>query len=307
MEGIVVTNGCSEALSLALRAATGPGDTIAVESPTHFGLLQLLNGMGVTVVEVPTDPRTGLKVGELEKVLSRHPVGACVVIPNFHNPMGTLMPDEEKERLVGILNRRNIPLIEDEIYAELHYGPKRPVPLAFFDRKDLVMTCGSYSKTLVPGLRIGWIIPGKRFSDKVKDLKAGMNVSTATLNQHLVARYLAGGGYDRHLRVLRLQLKSQTFNTARAVQRYFPEGTRLALPQGGALLWVQLPEKVSGSDLYRKALDHQISILPGRACAIGEEFDPFIRLGCGHPFTERMEKGIATLGKLTQELKDAIR
>jgi DNA-binding transcriptional MocR family regulator len=302
MEGIVVTNGCSEALTLALRATTGPGDTIAVESPTHFGLLQLLNGLGVTIVEVPTDPRFGLNVGELEKIVSKHPVGACVVIPNFHNPMGTLMPDEEKERLVGFLNRRNVPLIEDEIYAELHYGAKRPTPLKYFDRKDLVITCGSFSKTLVPGLRIGWIVPGKRHLDRVKDLKGGMNVSTATLNQHIVARYLEGSSYDRHLRVLRRKLKNQTFNTARAIQRYFPAGTRLSLPQGGALLWVQLPDEVSGAALYRKALDHRISILPGRACAIGEQFDSFIRIGCGHPFTEKMEDGIATLGELTEAL-----
>ncbi len=303
MGDIVVTNGCSEALTLALRATTGPGDTIAVESPTHFGLLQLLNSLGASVVEVTTDPRTGLKVEALEKVLSRHSIGACVVIPNFQNPLGSLMPDENKEHLVKFLNHHNIPLIEDEIYADLHYGPNRPIPLRAFDRKDLVITCGSLSKTLVPGLRIGWIVAGKRFLDKVRDLKAGMNVSTATLNQHIVATYLSDTSYDRHLRVLRRHLKNQTFNIAGAVQKYFPEGTRLSLPQGGALLWVQLPGQVSGSDLYLKALDHGISILPGRACAIGEEFESFIRIGCGHPFSERVETGIATLGRLTEALR----
>jgi DNA-binding transcriptional MocR family regulator len=205
----------------------------------------LLSSLGVTVVEVPTDPRTGLKVDALEKVLSRHAISACVVIPNFHNPLGSLMADEEKQRLVALLNRRDIPLIEDEIYADLHYGPNRPMPLRAFDRKDLVLTCGSFSKTLVPGLRIGWIVPGKRFFDKVKELKAGLNVSTATLNQHIVAMYLAGASYDRHLRILRRHLKNQTFNIAGAIRKYSPEGTRLSLPQGGALLWVQLPVRTS--------------------------------------------------------------
>jgi DNA-binding transcriptional MocR family regulator len=300
--GIVVTNGCSEALMLALRAASAPGDTIAVETPTHFGLLQLLSSLGVTVVEVPTDPRTGLKVDALENILSRHAIGACVVIPNFHNPSGSLMADEEKERLVRLLNRRNIPLIEDEIYADLHYGPNRPIPLRAFDRKDMVITCGSFSKTLVPGLRIGWVVPGTRFLDKVKELKAGLNVSTATLNQHIVATYLADMSYDRHLRALRRQLKSQTFNIAEAIRKCFPEGTRLCLPQGGALLWVQLPTRISGSDLYLRALEHHISILPGRACAIGEGFESFIRIGCGYPFTERVQSGIATLGRLAEAL-----
>jgi len=304
-EDIIITNGCSEALTLALTAMVKPGDTIAVESPTHFGLLQLLNGLGVMIVEVATDPQTGLKVEELEKTLARYNVKACVVIPNFHNPLGSLMPDEKKRQLVRLLNRRDIPLIEDAIYCELHYGPRRPSLLKNYDQKDLVITCGSFSKTIVPGLRIGWILPGKRFFKKVRDTKAGINITTSKLNQNILAEYLIGGSYDRHLRTLRQKLKHQTFNTARAIINCFPPGTRLALPQGGALLWVQLPEKINGTELYHRALDKNIAILPGRACALSEQFNNFIRIGCGHPFTEKMEKGIFELGEIVKKiLKD---
>ena len=301
-EDIIITNGCSEALTLALKAVVEPGETIAVESPTHFGLLQLLNGLGVMIVEVATDPQTGLKVDELEETLARHKVKACVAIPNFHNPMGSLMPDEKKKQLVELLSRHGIPLIEDAIYAELYYGPKRPSLLKEFDEKDLVITCGSFSKTIVPGLRIGWILPGRRFFNKAKDFKAGINITTSRFSQNILANYLSGGVYERHLRSLRRKLKHQTFNTARAILKYFPPGTRLALPQGGALLWVQLPEKSNGTELYHKALDHNISILPGRACAMGNQFENFIRIGCGHPFTEKMEKGIYELGEIVKTM-----
>lgn len=301
-EDIVITNGCSEALTLALKATIKPGDSIAVESPTHFGLLQLLNEIGVLIVEVPTDPQKGLLVEELEKVLVRHPIKACVVIPNFHNPLGSLMPDNAKKDLVELLNRHSIPLIEDSIYAELHYGPHRPLPLKTFDRKDLVITCSSFSKTLVPGFRIGWILPGRRFLKKVRSLKASINVSTSTLNQNILARYLAGNSYERHLRTLRQKLKDQTFGAARAISTYFPSQTRLALPKGGALLWVQLPDGIDSKTLYLKANSQSISILPGAACSMGNQFNNCIRIGCGFPFTEKMEKGIEILGRLAEEM-----
>lgn len=301
-EDIVITNGCSEALTLALKATVKPGDAIAVESPTHFGLLQLLNELGVLVVEVPTDPQNGLVVEELEKVLSRHPIKACVVIPNFHNPLGSLMPDSAKKDLVELLNHHSIPLIEDAIYSELHYGPHRPLPLKTFDRKDLVITCSSFSKTLVPGFRVGWILPGLRFLKKVRQLKASINISSATLNQNILASYLAGNSYERHLRTLRQKLKSQTLNIARAISTYFPSQVRLAMPQGGALLWVQLPEGVDSNTLYLQAHSQGISILPGTACSMGNQFNNCIRIGCGFPFTPKMENGVKILGQLVEKM-----
>lgn len=301
-DDIVITNGCTEALTLALKATVNPGDAIAVESPTHFGLLQLLNELGVLVVEVPADPQEGLLVGELEKALARHPIKACIVIPNFHNPLGALMPDSAKKDLVQLLNRHSIPLIEDTIYAELHYGPDRPLPLRVFDRRELVITCSSFSKTLVPGFRIGWVLPGQRFLQKVRSLKASINISTATLNQNVVASYLAGNSYERHLRTLRQRLNNQTLSTARAISTYFPSPTRLAVPRGGSLLWAQLPAEVDSNRLYLKAHAQGISILPGSACSMGTQFNNCIRIGCGSPFTEKMENGIKTLGRLVKEM-----
>ncbi|GBC60327.1 PLP-dependent aminotransferase family protein [Desulfonema ishimotonii] len=299
---IVITNGCTEAVTLCLQAILRPGDTLAIETPTHFGFLQLLRSLGLMVVEVPTHPRHGVDIGELEKILKKTPVRACLFMPNFQNPLGALMPDEKKEELVNLLNRLEIPVIEDDICGEMYYEEKqRPSLLKHFDRKDLVLTCSSFSKILAPGLRIGWAIPGKRFKDEILRHKAGTTVATSTLDQALIARFLSEGAYDRHLRTLRQAIKSQTFKTAWAILKHFPADTRLALPRGGSLLWVRLDRGISSLDIYEKALAHHISILPGTVCSVSGQFGNYIRIGCGHPFTDETEKGIETLGALIDE------
>ncbi|MEZ4528420.1 MAG: PLP-dependent aminotransferase family protein [Desulfobacterales bacterium] len=300
-EDIVVTTGCMEAVSLCLRSILKSGDTIAIESPTHFGFLQFFREMGLLVAEVPTHPREGADPDELEKIIRSTPVKACLFMPNFQNPLGVLMSDERKKAIVQLLNRLEIPLIEDDICGEMYYEGNRPSLMKSFDRKDLVLTCSSFSKTLAPGFRIGWVIAGKRFRDKILRIKAGSTVCTSTPDQHIVARFLSEGAYERHLRFLRGQLKKHTVKTALAIQKYFPEGTRLALPKGGSLLWVQLPPKVDGLHIYRRALDHNIAILPGVVCSAAGQFGNHIRIGCGHPFTDATEKGMETLGMLVRE------
>ena len=301
-EDVVITNGCTEAVALALLAVTRPGDTVAIEAPTNFSFLQLLQQLGLLVSEIPTDPRTGLDLGELEKAVSRSRIQAALFIPNFHNPLGALMPDEKKRALVRMLTRREIPIIEDDISSELHYEGPRPKPLKAFDEKDLVLTCSSFSKTLAPGLRIGWILPGRRFQEKIRGLKAGTTVSTSSLDQHLIAEFMETGAYDRHLRSLRAALKRQAIRTALAIQRYFPPDSRLAVPEGGSLLWVQMPDGIESTELYSRALDSGISIIPGTVCSNTGQFRNFIQLSCGAPVTAELEAGISTLGRLVAEL-----
>ena len=302
-EDVVVTSGCMEAVTLCLQAVVRPGDTIAIEAPTHFGFLQLFREMGLLVAEVPTHPRIGVDIDALERLLNKTMVRACLFMPNFQNPTGALMPDDRKERLVRLLNEREIPLIEDDICGEMgHDAGRRPSLLQAFDRKGLTMTCSSFSKTLAPGFRVGWTLPGPRFRERVLRLKAGTTVCTAAPDQHLVARFLAEPACDRHFRDLRAALRRQTLRTALAVQRHFPAGTRLAVPEGGSLLWIQLPDGADGFELYRRALERRVAILPGSACAAGGGFADFIRLGCGAPFTEKTEAGIRILGKIVAEI-----
>jgi DNA-binding transcriptional MocR family regulator len=288
-------------VALALLAITQPGDTIAIESPTNFSFLQLLKELGVMVMEVPTDPRDGVDMDELEKIFCHNRIKACLFMPNFHNPLGTVMSADSKQRLVRLLDRYEIPAIEDDISAELYFDEPHPKPLKAFDRKGWVLTCSSFSKTLAPGLRIGWIIPGRRFKEKILRLKGGTTVSTATLNQYLVMQFLASGAYERHLRFLRPALKKQAIRTTLAVKAYFPPGSRLAVPKGGSFLWIQLNPVVDAARLYRKALDHYISVIPGVVCSNSKQFKNYIQLSYGAPFTRRMEKGIQTLGGLISE------
>jgi len=297
-EDIIITNGCMEAIALSLLAITRPGDTVAIETPTNFGFLQLLKELGLLVMEIPTDPRHGVDLDELEKIFRRNKIKTCLFIPNFHNPLGAIMPDANKQRLVELVRKYEVPVIEDDISAELYFGRQHPLPLKAFDQKDLVITCSSFSKTLAPGLRIGWVIPGRRFKEKLQNLKAAVSVTTSTLDQYLVSRYLSGGAYERHLRVLRNSVKKQIVRTAFAIQKHFPSETRLAIPSGGTFLWVQLPSMVDGLKVYQKALDHNIAIIPGVVCSNSRQFHNFIQISCGSPFTEDIEKGIATLSKL---------
>jgi DNA-binding transcriptional MocR family regulator len=253
-------------------------------------------------MEVPADPRNGVDLDELENTFRRNRIKACLLIPNFHNPLGALMPDDHKIRLVQLINEYEIFVIEDDISSELHFGRKRPMPLKFFDKKDRVITCSSFSKTLAPGLRIGWVIPGQRLKEKVQNLKAATTISTSTLDQYLISQYLAEGAFERHLRRLRNTLKKQVFRTALAIHKHFPSGTRLALPDGGTLLWVELPAQIAGLKVYRGALDHQIAIIPGVVCSNSRQFKNFIQISCGSPFTEDIERGIMRLGEIVSEL-----
>ncbi len=301
-EDIVITNGCTEAVALSLLAVTRPGDTVAIEAPTNFTFLQLLKELGLLVAEVPTDPKEGVDLDELEKCIRGNRIGACLFMPNFQNPLGALMPDWKKRALVELLTRHGIPVIEDDISSPLYFGEHRPVPLKAYDRDGLVLTCSSFSKTLAPGLRLGWVIPGGRFSPRIQRLKAGITICTSTLDQYLVSGFLAGGAYERHLRGLRGALKKQTFRTALAVQEHFPARTRLAVPQGGSLLWVELPAAVDGLDLYQRAFDRNIAIIPGAVCSNSKHFSNYLQISCAVPFSRRIDAALRTLGAMATEL-----
>jgi len=300
-DDLVTTVGCMEALHLSLRAVTRAGDTVAVESPTYYGLLQLIESLELRALEVPTDARTGLDLAALEALLGRHPIKAVLAIPSFGNPLGSLMPDEGRERLVAMLARRDIPLIEDDIYGELPLDEDgagvHPRPAKVFDKRGLVMWCGSFSKTLSPGLRVGWVAPG-RFGDAIERLKFAHTVATASLPQLAVAAFLEGGGFDRHLRRMRRALAAQVTQVREAVALHFPAGTRVSNPRGGYVLWVELPDRADALDLHARALAHGISIAPGPIFSARGRFPSCIRLNCGHPYTPELDRAIRTLGRL---------
>jgi DNA-binding transcriptional MocR family regulator len=297
LDEMVITSGCIEAVNLCLRALGDAGDTVVVESPTYPWFLQIIEDQKKFVLEMPTDPQTGIDLDQLERAVKKNSVAACLLVPNFHNPLGFVMPDEKKKALVALMAEKTIPIIEDNIHGELYFGQQRPATLKSYDRKGLVLHCGSFSKTLSPGLRVGWTLPG-RYTDRVRRLKMDGNVASPTLNQHVVARFLKDGAFDRHLRRLRTALKNQITNTALAIARYFPEGTRITAPAGGLTLWVELDRRVDGLKVFHAARKRKISIFPGAICSTTDRYNNFIRISCGYPWSEKTEAGIRTLAEI---------
>lgn len=300
-EEVVLTCGGMEALSLALRTVAEAGDTIAVESPTYYGILQTIEVLGMKALALPTHPRDGLILSEVETALKNHPIKAGIFIPTFHNPLGSCMPPENKACLVELFTSRGIPIIEDDIYGEFYFTAPPPPTLRSFDRSGLVILCSSFSKTLSPGLRVGWAIPGQFYS-KFLRLKRMSTLVTATLPQMAIAEFLERGWFERHLRQLRRRLQEQAERFSQAIATYFPAGTRLSRPQGGFVLWVELPPTVDAFQLYKKALQHRISLSPGVMFSVDGEYRHCIRLSYGMPWSDALDKGLFLLGALAKEM-----
>lgn len=298
---IVITNGALEAINLCLQSVTRPGDIVAVESPTFYATLQAIERLRLRAVEIPTHPRTGLAVSALARVLQSTPVRACVAMSNFQNPLGSLMEDADKQQLVRLLQRHEVPLIEDDVYAELYHGEDRPRPVKHFDRSGWVLHCGSFSKCLAPGMRVGWVAPG-RFRERVQQLKIMTSIATPSLMQAALVNYLRDHSFDRHLRALRGRFAWQLQILTRAIEEAFPPGCRVTRPQGGYLLWVQLPQGVDALRLHALAQRERISVAPGPLFSAQRGYREFIRLNFGHPWTDASSRAVQRLGELTHTL-----
>jgi DNA-binding transcriptional MocR family regulator len=296
---IITTTGCSEAMQLCLRAACRPGDIVAIESPTYFGILQSIEALGLKALEIPTHPREGISLEALRFAVEHNPVRACLVVSNFNNPLGSCMPDDNKRELVELLARHEIPLIEDDISGEIYFTEQRPVVAKAFDQKGLVMLCSSFSKDVGPGYRVGWTAPG-RYRATVEWLKLATSVASATLPQLAVADFIACGGYDHHLRRLRREYAFTVGQMSQAVMRAFPDGTRVTRPSGGFVLWVQLPEAVDSLELYRNALRMGVTLAPGYIFSASQKYRNFIRLNAA-VWSKEVERAIGRLGDLARQ------
>jgi len=297
-DDILVTNGCIEALNLALRAVAQAGDTVAVESPAFYGLLQVLESLGLRALEIPTSPRTGISLEALDLAMQAYPdIRAVVVVPHLQNPLGSLMPDTHKQRLLRLCGARGIALIEDDTYTALVDGATAPRAIKSWDRDGQVIHCASLHKILAPGLRLGWMAAG-RWQARVEMLKYAQTRNNEALSQIGAAAFMGTGAYDRHLRRLRLALAEQRDRTAEAIARYFPAGTRMNLPPGGLQLWVELPPDRSGQALSQAALAEQIVVAPGALFSNSTRFDHCLRINCGWPYSDELDAALRRLGEL---------
>lgn len=294
---IVITNGAMEALNLCLEATTSPGDLVAIESPAFHASLQMIERRGLRVIEIPTHPRTGVSLAALEDALRHHPVKACLLMLNFQNPMGSLVPDASRRELIRLLQRNDIPLIEDDTYAELYFGRDAPLPTKALDNNGLVLHVSSFSKTLAPGYRVGWVAAG-RYAQKIQRLKFSASLATAVPVQIALANFLKQGAFDTHLRRLRGALEVQEASMAAAIERHFPAGTRITRPRGGYFVWVELAPSTDALALHRRALNAGISIAPGPIFSAKREYGNCIRLNFGHPWSAEIDQAMLRLGQM---------
>lgn len=297
-EDIVTTAGVTNAIAMALSVTTKKGDTVAVESPVYFGMLQLANSLGLRVLELPTNPVTGIDQDALKEALPQ--INACLLISNFNNPMGSCMPDEHKKAVVAMLAEHNIPLIEDDLYGDLFFGNSRPRPCKAFDEKGLVLWCGAVSKTLAPGYRVGWIAPGK-FKKAIIRQKNIHLISTPTLNQEAIANFMENDRYENHLRKLRGELHANSIHFAQAIMDYFPENTKIVTPQGGFMLWMELDKQIDTTKLYYTAMRQKISIAPGRMFTLQDQYNNCLRLSYGQRWTSLIEERLKSLGDIIKD------
>ncbi|MCA9840611.1 MAG: PLP-dependent aminotransferase family protein [Cyanobacteria bacterium HKST-UBA03] len=304
-DDFVITNGAMESMHLALLAVAKPGDTIAMESPTFYPLLQTIHRLGMYAMEIPTDPRTGMDLDALQTAIKnsqhKHPIKALFTVPNFNNPLGFVMSDDNKQHLVDLATAHDIAIIEDDIYGDLHFDAIRPAPLKAFDKEGVVLHCSSLSKSLCSGLRVGWIAPG-RWVEDIKRYKYLMNVSTPTISQLTLAECLRSGLYDRHLAQLRPTLRQTMGQFFEVIAKTFPKGTTVTQPRGGFLLWVVLPENVNVTQLYQETLVHNVSIAPGPIFSAGQEYNNCLRLCCGLPWRDEIEWALSLVGKTATKL-----
>jgi len=294
---VLVTCGATEALTLALMATTRRGDVVAVESPTYFGTLLILDALGLRAVEVATDPRAGIEVDDLAVALRRHKVSAVIASPTCQNPLGSVMTDEAKRAMLTLIARHDVPLIEDDVYGEAFHGAERPAPAKAWDRQGRVILCSSFSKVLAPGYRIGWIAAG-RYHDRVMRLKLATTLATPALQQLALAAFLRSGSYAQFLKKVRRAYSDQVARGRDAIARFFPHGTRVTQPRGGFLLWVEMPRAIDSLRLADEALTAGISIAPGPLFSARGQHRHCIRLSCGEAWTPVLDRAIETIGRM---------
>jgi DNA-binding transcriptional MocR family regulator len=299
-DDIIITGGASEAVFLALQAVTRPGDTVAMGSPIYFNFVQLLHLLDLRVVEIPTSPSEGLHLPTLRSALAANTISCCLVVGNFDNPLGSCLSDDRKRELTNLLAAAGVPLIEDDINGDLCHGDERPSVCKAWDRDGNVLLCSSFSKTLAPGYRVGWIAPGRYF-EAVLHRKLATNIASASPSQLAVAEFLADGGYARHLRAIRRAYATKLARMAEAIAVSFPPGTRVTRPAGGFSLWLELPAEVDTVDLYGLAERERISFAPGRIFSTRGDYRNCLRLN-GAFFSDKTRWAVETLGQMAGDL-----
>jgi len=294
---IVITNGAQEALSIALQCVAQRGDIIAVESPCFFGMIELIETLGMKALEIYTCTEDGVCLDELATAIQQHPIKACLFSTAINNPLGSMKTDAQRQAMVNLLEQHDLPLIEDDVYSELYFSEQKPKPAQLYSEKGLVMTCSSFSKTAAPGYRTGWLLPGK-YEEQAKRIKRAQSCSTPMLQQWTLNEYVQSGDYDRHLNVLRKKLIYNCERMRALIAEHFPNEVCISKPQGGSVLWVRCQSHVNTGEFFQEALEQGVSFAPGIIFSPSGKYANYMRISFGVKWNVQVENAIKTLGKL---------
>lgn len=298
---IVITASCTQAVSLCLRSVTAPGDVVALESPTFFGYLDLIESLGLRVLEIPTHPATGLSLPALELALDTQPVKAVLAAPTLSNPLGSVMPMGAKQKLVRLLAQRGVPLIEDVVFNDLMTGDERRKAAKSFDADGNVMVCGSFAKTLTPGIRLGWVEAG-RWRDSVASHKRLQGAATPVVLEEALADLLNQGSYEAHLRRLTTYMNQRRNEARRLIAQHFPPGTRVSNPPSGDTLWLELTPGFSSMELFRRCAAEGITFGPGEFFTATDRYRHCLRLNFSGPWTTLEMQALVRIGEIARQM-----
>jgi DNA-binding transcriptional MocR family regulator len=296
-DDLVITNGAMEAVVLCLKAVTKEGDTVLVQDPCYYGIMESLEYLNLKVVTIPCHSETGINVTELEEACNKLLVKVCVLVSNFNNPNGSCLSSEKKQWLAAFANDRKIPIIEDDLYGDIFFNDNRPDAIKTYDKNGWVLYCSSFSKSLAPGFRIGWCAPGK-FVYEVERLKSMLNGSTCNFMQKALYQLLSSGLYDRHLKKFRIELHKNLIRTTNIIEQHFPEGTKISCPLGGLVVWIELPSPINTVQLQDAAFNAGISYAPGEIFSAKGDYQNYLRISYCKLWEVKTEKALMRLGSL---------
>ncbi|MEC4892916.1 MAG: PLP-dependent aminotransferase family protein [Oscillatoria sp. PMC 1051.18] len=295
---LIITNGSAQGLSLIFRYYVKPGDWVIVESPGYHGALAILEDIGARIIGIPITGE-GMNLEFLEQYLRSHRPKLIYTVSTLQNPTGLTTSTSHRRKLLALAEEYECLILEDNAYEGLSFEPP-PAPIKALDREDTVIYVGTFSKTLMPGLRVGYMVATGQNYANLLEQKLLHDLHVSTVSQAIVSEYLGSGHYRRHLKRLQASNLQNRNQMLAALERYFPNEATWTVPEGGIFLWVQLPERLPLLDVYREALAQNVLVSPGNSFFPGQGGYNAMRINFSHS-PEVIERGISILGKLLKD------
>lgn len=296
LDNVLVTTGSEQALDLVGKAFVNPGDTVLVEQPTYLCALDVFRSYGANFASVEMD-EDGMKMDTLEEALKANPNTKLIyTVPNFQNPTGRTMTEERRKQLAELAEKYDVYVLEDNPYGEIRFAGQHVPAVKSFDKSGHVLHMSTFSKTLAPGFRLGWLVADKNVVNKLTVLKQSADLHTDNLAQFAVAQFFADNDVDAHVKEISALYGKRKDLMLEGIKKYFPEGVKYTDPEGGMFLWVEVPGVDDTVELFKECLEHDVAFVPGDPFFAGEVQPGAFRLNYSNMKEDQIEVGLKRLG-----------